>query len=627
MIRKFKQRLLLLATASTIAISCSDNSEQEQTARTSLPFTTVEFNSLNAFSQSDADNWLTVGNVYANRHKERHLDVQDGSGVLANLPKDENAAELSSSFEHGDIEIEVDFMMPKGSNSGIYLQGRYEIQLFDSWGKESVTYADCGGIYQRWNEQTESGFEGTAPIVNACKAPGLWQHLRIVFHSPKFDNNGNKIANARFKEVILNNALIHKNVEVSGPTRSAFFDNEAPRGPLILQGDHGPIAFRNLRYKLYEQERIQLADMRYKFYQGAFDNFDTLSSLSPSKEDATDSLTFQAAGDFDIYAIQFEGLLTAPKQGTYLFDIRGYGPVRLMVDDQLVAENMLSQNMSDPGFGEITLSEGNHNFQLSFLKNERPWRRGMSLAYEGPEIPKTYLQAQSSVPTPPPPKPLLVSADQQVALQRGFLMHNGIKRTHAITVGTPDHINYALEMSNGALLEGWRGGFIDATDMWHERGEAQLIQPLGSAQEFSSKPAFFKLASSTSNWPDSLAADENPFVYQGYELSSQGIPTYLYDYNGVMIKDKITPDDEIHGLMREITIPFTTNAIYCLLAEGDSIEKLEDGSYAVDDKTYYLNIIGNEAEPILREQDNKQQLIVALGNTDSESHLKYSLIW
>ncbi|WP_277479893.1 family 16 glycoside hydrolase [Catalinimonas alkaloidigena] len=627
MINRITKSLLILSTASVFIISCSDNHELQQTVKNTLPFTTVTFSSLEPFDKTEAKNWHTVGGVYVNRHKEGHLETKDGSGILANLPDENNKAELVTSFDHQDIELEVDFMLPKGSNSGIYLQGRYELQLLDSWGKDSLTYGDCGGIYQRWNKQSDSGYEGTAPRVNACKAPGLWQHLKIVFQAPRFDDKGGKISNARFKKVILNDAIIHENVEVSGPTRGSFFEDEAAKGPIIIQGDHGPIAFRNLRYKLYEQDRIQLADMRYKFYQGEFDDFDTLSTLTPTKEEPTDSLTFKAAGDFDIYAIQFDGLISAPKQGNYLFDIRGYGPVRLMIDDQLVAENRLSQDLNDPGFGEIILTEGNHNFQLTFLKNERPWRRGLSVAYEGPEIPKTFLQARSSVPKRPTPDPIIVSAEQQVALQRGFLMHKNIKRTHAITVGTPDHINYALEISNGALLEGWRGEFIDATDMWHERGEAQLIQPLGSAQEFSAKPCFATLTSSSSDWPDSLEADNSPFVYKGYELSSLGIPTYQYKYDGILIKDRISPDTNIHGLTREVNISPSTSTIYCLLAEGKNIEKLDDGSYAVDDKTYYLNVVENETEPILREAGSNQQLIIALGNSNSESTLKYSLIW
>ncbi len=613
-----------------LLISCTDKPDQEKKALSQLPFTTLSFSSLSSFQKPEADNWQTVGKVYADRRKDLQLTKEDGSGILVNLPDDQKKSNLFTDFEHGDIELEIDFMLPKGSNSGIYLQGRYEIQLFDSWGKEEIAPSDCGGIYNRWNEQTSSGYDGVAASINACKAPGLWQKLKIKFQAPRFDEDGKKIANARFEEVKLNNIVIHKNVEITGPTRSAGFEDESPTGPLMIQGDHGPIAFRDFRYKLHDKEKIKLADMRYKFYEGEFDSFDTLSSLTTSQEKPTDSLTFKAAGDFDIYAIQFEGLITAPRKGDYLFEVRGYGPIRLMIDGKLVANNLLSQNMSDPGYGEVNLSEGNHNFTLSFLKNEQPWRKGMSLVYEGPQIPKTSLQAKSSVPTHPQPQPLIVSADENVQLQRGFLIHHGIKRTHTVTVGTPQHINYALEMSNGALLEGWRGGYIDVTDMWHERGEAQLIQPLGSALELSEKPLLASLENNESAWPDTLQADNNLFIYQGYELDPNGIPAYLYQWNNTAVRDLILPDASIHGLVRELDFQ-SDNAdtpLYCLLAEGSVIEKLEDGSYAIDDKNYYLDLTESaNSEPIVRTQAETQQLILAISASTSSQKVKYSLIW
>ena len=64
--------------------------------------------------------------------------------MLANRPDDQNQANLFTRWEHGDVDLSLDFMMAKGSNSGIYLQGRYEVQLLDSWGIDSVSSSDCG---------------------------------------------------------------------------------------------------------------------------------------------------------------------------------------------------------------------------------------------------------------------------------------------------------------------------------------------------------------------------------------------------------------------------------------------------------------------------------------------------
>ena len=67
----------------------------------------------------------------------------------------------------------------------------------------------------------------------------------MVFRAPRFDAGGKKTANARFVKVVHNGQVIHENVEVTGPTRAAAFNDEKPHGPLMLQGDHGPVAYRN----------------------------------------------------------------------------------------------------------------------------------------------------------------------------------------------------------------------------------------------------------------------------------------------------------------------------------------------------------------------------------------------
>ena len=71
----------------------------------------------------------------------------------------------------------------------------------------------------------------------------------MTFRAPRFDKDGKKTANAVFVKVVHNGKIIHENVEVTGPTRSAAFRDEKPLGPLMLQGDHGPVAYRNIRLK------------------------------------------------------------------------------------------------------------------------------------------------------------------------------------------------------------------------------------------------------------------------------------------------------------------------------------------------------------------------------------------
>jgi hypothetical protein len=189
--------------------------------------------------------WFEAGDAKLNTEDDKKLTAIDGKGVL--ISENGKTVNLVTKQNHGDIKVELDFMISKKSNSGVYLQGRYEIQIYDSWGKENPVSWDCGGIYARY-DGTKT-YEGTPPLVNASKQPGEWQHLEIKFNAPRFNSKGEKIKNAVFKKVKLNGVLIHKNAEVTGPTASSLDNKEESLGLLMLQGDHFPVAYRNIKLK------------------------------------------------------------------------------------------------------------------------------------------------------------------------------------------------------------------------------------------------------------------------------------------------------------------------------------------------------------------------------------------
>ena len=202
--------------------------------------------------RKDAGKWINVGSAAQDPGNAKRLVTKKGSGVLVNGANGRTRNIISES-QHGDIELHVEFMVPAGSNSGVYFQGRYEIQILDSWGVKKVKHGDCGGIYQRW--KNGKGFEGHAPAQNASRPPGRWQSFDAIFRAPRFDAAGKKIANARFVEVNHNGIRVHQNVKLTGPTRGATFNDERATGPLMLQGDHGPVAYRNLRVRKLKIEK------------------------------------------------------------------------------------------------------------------------------------------------------------------------------------------------------------------------------------------------------------------------------------------------------------------------------------------------------------------------------------
>ncbi len=196
--------------------------------------------------RGDTGQWRAVGGVFLNPANEKLLTVK--TGTIINGPTG-RTSHLLSKAEFGDVKAHIEFMVPRESNSGVYFMGRYEIQVFDSWKKASpYPGIECGGIYQRWdNNRDPKGFEGHSPRINASRAPGQWQTFDVVFRAPRFDKRGRKLSNARFETVVHNGVLIHEDIELIGPTRAGAYNDEKPTGPLMLQGDHGPVAYRNIR--------------------------------------------------------------------------------------------------------------------------------------------------------------------------------------------------------------------------------------------------------------------------------------------------------------------------------------------------------------------------------------------
>jgi len=200
--------------------------------------------------------WAVVGGVHLDEKDPRRLAADPGEGVIYNGPAG-RTNNLVSTRAFGDVEVQLEFLVPKGSNSGIKLEGVYEVQIFDSFGKKSASGSDNGGIYPRaeFLPTYHHIDDGSSPRMNASRPAGEWQTLDVTYRAPRFDPAGKKVAGARFEKVVLNGKVIHEGVEVPYPTGNAWHDKEKPSGPLLLQADHGPVAFRNIRARPLDDGR------------------------------------------------------------------------------------------------------------------------------------------------------------------------------------------------------------------------------------------------------------------------------------------------------------------------------------------------------------------------------------
>jgi len=204
--------------------------------------------SISLFSGTDLDQWETkpgkgknlwvVGEPTVLKGVPRQMNVSGTRGAIVNTAERVGEGlDLYSKETFGDCLIELDLMLPAGSNSGVYLMGEYELQVFDSFRKPDGELApvDMGAIYG-----------AAVPKLNACMAPGEWQHYRIEWQAPKLDGQGVKTSNARFIRVTLNGKVIHENLETKGPTPAGLTGKEHAKGPLMFQGNHGPVAYKNI---------------------------------------------------------------------------------------------------------------------------------------------------------------------------------------------------------------------------------------------------------------------------------------------------------------------------------------------------------------------------------------------
>ncbi len=166
--------------------------------------------------------------------KEEKWEVKDG--VLTIKPK---SGDMFTKMDVNDFHMHLEFNVNEGGkgqgmgNSGVYIQKRYELQILNSFGKESMEANDCGGIYKY-----------KPADINACRKAGEWQVYDIFFQAAKWDSSGKKTANARIT-VIQNGWKIHNDVEI--PDKTGSGDKESPdAAPIKLQDHKNPVKFRNI---------------------------------------------------------------------------------------------------------------------------------------------------------------------------------------------------------------------------------------------------------------------------------------------------------------------------------------------------------------------------------------------
>jgi len=184
----------------------------------------------------DEEGWVSLcdGQDLTGWHL-RHAGESGWSVVDGVLTNSKASIDIISDAPLEDQELHVEFRVPKGGNSGVYLQSRYEVQVADSQGQQPSP-GSCGSVYSKITASKD-----------ACKAPGEWQSYDIQFLGARTDREGNMVRPAWIKVTLNGEDIVEGDID--GATGGEVDRNYGVPGGLMLQGDHGPIEYRNIRYR------------------------------------------------------------------------------------------------------------------------------------------------------------------------------------------------------------------------------------------------------------------------------------------------------------------------------------------------------------------------------------------
>lgn len=577
----------------------------------------VPLNNLDFF-KDPGKSWGIAGEVVADPEGSA-FEISKGEGILVNNPTKRNVGkDLYSKNEYGDIDLELEYMIAPGSNSGIYLQGRYEIQLLDSWGVGNPRSGDNGGIYERWDDskpEGQKGYQGYAPRQNASRAPGLWQQLSVSFKAPRFDEKGHKTENARIIQMSLNGVVIHENLELFGPTRGGMGNNEKAVGPLRIQGDHGAVAFRSINITSFDKPRPELTNLNYTIYEGRFQQEPNVADLTAVSEGTSTTLTSRLNPRPQQFLIKYNGTLDVKEAGEYSFNLNVPGGVGSVT---INGESVLGYGQ---GYrrGSIDLAAGEASFELLYAKYMDWVEPGLGLAIAGPGI-REYQVTNSNAVQRNEADPILVDPKEKPLL-RSFMDVPGYGRvTHAVSVGSDSKVHFTYDLDHGSLFQVWRGGFLNATPMWNNRGDGSS-RPLGSVVRLGDPVIpLANLSSTDQAWPtDTL---DTGYRTLGYKIHANNDVSFMYEANGATVTDEIVILENGQGVKRQVEIKNGRDNTYFLLAHGENIKEVGEGTYLIDGKAHYLKLDEGNPKVIIRNVSDRQELIIPV-----KESLVYTLLF
>ena len=451
------------------------------------------------------------------------------------------------------------------------------------------------------------------------KLPGLWQRVAVNYRMGK---------PAMIEKMALNDVTVAEGELLSGKSTG---ETAAPNR-IGVQVVKGTVALRNVVFKPYANQPVARwsTPISYTIYEGENMTRAETAGKKILKKDTTAMLNYEVAyGQPRRHSILFSGKLNALQTGEYEFDLNYGGIAGLWVDGKEMIPATYHE-LGQPTTARMSLAAGPHEVQVFFTRFYT--RPGLGLFISQAGIRPQPLHALISLPDPDPVGLISVQADAKAERIRSFVQLPGekMKRTHSLSVGTPAKLNYTLDLNQMALLQAWKGDFANVTEMWYERGEPQLLSPMGATIYLPGQTALLiqpnAVSESTTAWPDSV--DETILQYKGLTVDKQGYPTIEYTLAGVAVTDNIRPDN--NALVRTLTVKGSAigipgpRSVYCRVAAGSSVEEVSKGLYAINDRSYYIRV-DPKANVKLRQSNGKQEVLLPVELKNGTGSVQYSI--
>ena len=545
--------------------------------------------------QFDATAWRSIDDVVFDPSTGEKIKESSGNAGFASLLP---GASIVSTIATQDAKIKFQFNLATQSSVLFYLMGKYPIRL------TSLDMAQASGAVLVQENQL------ILPTERAARASGLWQTCEIVFSAP--EKAGGM---ARIEKVMLNGRTVQQNIFVKGV-------NPKPSLGFQFEVEKGQFAFKDFEYLSFgKNQPVRLANLSYSIqetygWDRTFELKDT-----PVKEGKSDVLTVQIPNDFKEYILTYSGEILVEKTGTYAFTIDYQGVGEFSIDGKSVAGST-EYLYRIPLTGILELKAGKHTFTYKYQRIW--WAPGAGLFVSSGDFRPYPLHASNSLAEPDAVGRVFLDAtDGKSALTRAFMQFGEEKKTHVMAVGLPEKVNYALDLDQGAPLFAWRGRFADVTDMWHERGEPQLLVPNGITTQLSGFSPFF------TRKPAMKWDTYSEIQYKGYQLDGLDKPTFNYVFDSKKVK--VSYDATHYGLYTNVSSDATMKYVvdYSNADIQVFMKKVESGFGKLIGQKQPFYLVNNRfVQPIgktklqIEKHDGQNFLVGKTGKP-----LQYSITW